>query len=752
MSIVTKMTPFVLFMERYTSTFGPEKIKREGRGYRLWCPLHDGHSLIVQEGEDGKLLMNCKGGLGCNDRKEDILRAVGLSWADLYNLDPNHPKKKPKTAPPSTPAAPEGPKPTVQALAEKTDLPVFFLESLEVIDSKFGVLIRYRNTDGSPARERIRTALEGSDRFKWMAKDDGPIVPYGVWRRPSGDVFLVEGESDSWTLWFYDIPALGLPGADNVKCLQASHLAGAKRLFIVQEADQGGLTFVKRLGERLEEIGWNGPAYVVEPPDGCKDTNDVHRTAPGDGFRSWIRSTLEGQAVPLSARLAELDILAAHAVGGAWEVAPAREANGRPRPDPCVYRGPIGDYIRLIEPHTEADPVGLLLNGLIFFGSAAGTGRFYQTGGNRQYMRLFGVMVGDTARGRKGTATSDMKPLFQRAAPEWMPRLVTQGGLSSGEGLLHAVRDPRFETVEEKDKKTGEKVFRQKLVDLGEEDKRLCIVEPELAAALKQSQRNGNTLSAFVRKAYDVQEDEVWKSLTKNNKDVSTGAHISILAHVTRDELLHHMQQVDAFNGFFNRFLWVMVERSKVLPFGGDFLSISREIDEIGLLLGARIREAQEGGPVFFSDEAKEAWVAIYRGLAETRYGGLLDPLTARAESNLIRLMLIYSALDGSNRIKSEHVRASYAFYLYSVECMRHIFGDASGDPLADSILLELENAPGGLTQTQIYSDIFKRNHSSSDIKRALELLVRLGKVQSVTLKPKAGRGRPKTVYTVVGR
>ena len=56
-------------------------------------------------------------------------------------------------------------------------------------------------------------------------------------------LIICEGETDCWTLWNAGYPALGLPGASNVKCLQLAHVAGFERLIIVSEPDAAGAKF-----------------------------------------------------------------------------------------------------------------------------------------------------------------------------------------------------------------------------------------------------------------------------------------------------------------------------------------------------------------------------------------------------------------------------------------------------------------------------------------------------------------------------
>ena len=54
------------------------------------------------------------------------------------------------------------------------------------------------------------------------------------------------------------------------------------------------------------------------------------------------------------------------------------------------------------------------------------------------------------------------------------------------------------------------------------------------------------------------------------------GVNLSIIAHVTPEELLNNLTATDRCNGFANRFLIVLVRRSKFLPEGGGDANTSR--------------------------------------------------------------------------------------------------------------------------------------------------------------------------------
>ena len=120
-----------------------------------------------------------------------------------------------------------------------------------------------------------------------------------------------------------------------------------------------------------------------------------------------------------------------------------------------------------------------------------------------------------------------------------------KGGLSSGEGLINEVRDQRSEW----NRKEG----REEIVDPGVADKRLMIVEAEFASALAVMERQGSTLSPHIRRAWD---GDKLATITRNSPLCATGAHISIIGHITIDELRARLTRTEAANGFANRFLF----------------------------------------------------------------------------------------------------------------------------------------------------------------------------------------------------
>ena len=101
------------------------------------------------------------------------------------------------------------------------------------------------------------------------------------------------------------------------------------------------------------------------------------------------------------------------------------------------------------------------------------------------------------------------------------------------------------------------------MVDEGETDKRLLSVEEEFAQCLKVMSREGNILSPILRDAWDGNR---LAPMTKNSPLQATGAHISIIAHITQSELLRYFTSTEQTNGFGNRFLWFFVKRAREIP------------------------------------------------------------------------------------------------------------------------------------------------------------------------------------------
>lgn len=405
-----------------------------------------------------------------------------------------------------------------------------------------------------------------------------------------------------------------------------------------------------------------------------------------------------------------------------------------PWPEPmgeAAFHGIIGEIARKIEPETEADITAVLIQLLVAFGNVIGRGPYFLVEGDKHHTNLFATLVGSTSKGRKGTSWGRARSVFEKVDETWSgSRLVSC--MSTGEGLISQVCD-RVE--KERSKKNG-KVDTEVIVE-GVTDKRLLVQESEFASVLKVMARSGNTLSARVRDAWDRGD---LGSMTKNDPLKATNAHISIVAHITDDELRRYLDRTETGNGFANRFLFVCVQRSKFLPDGGQDIDWGDLIEKLAEIA----QRAKDIGQMTRTAGASKLWHEVYPKLSEGR-PGLMGAVTARAEAQVLRLSMIYALADGSQEIDRPHLEAALEVWRYCEASARYVFGEQLGDPLADEILQRLRAAPEGMTQTEL-SNSFGRHTKSNQLARALEFLTLQHMVRSEEVET---GGRPTTRWVV---
>ena len=214
-------------------------VRPEGKGWRTRCPNHgheDRHpSFFLYPGGGGRCFSQCN-----------------KYWS---------PFELAELLGPELPGSQSGL--TVADLAQAKGLPEEFLRSWGVTDGIAGsgrnrgpcVDIPYVDTKGELVEVHKRLSLHNHPRFIWRRGDRATL--YGLSHLSEigrmGKVILVEGESDTWTLWFHGIPALGLPGASTWKEQFASFLQGLD-VFIWREPDRGGDELVRAVSTDLPQL------------------------------------------------------------------------------------------------------------------------------------------------------------------------------------------------------------------------------------------------------------------------------------------------------------------------------------------------------------------------------------------------------------------------------------------------------------------------------------------------------------------
>jgi hypothetical protein len=344
-----------------------------------------------------------------------------------------------------------------------------------------------------------------------------------------------------------------------------------------------------------------------------------------------------------------------------------------------AFHGLAGELVEILEPHTEADPAGLLLTFLSAFGAAVGPGPNSIADGSVHPARLNVVLVGRSARARKGTSWSVIRRVFEHADPAFISSRVI-GGLASGEGLISDLA------------RRGAGL-----------DRSVLVVEPEFARLLRVAARSA-TLSGVVREAWDGGDLAV---LTRKEPLRAKGANVAIVGHVTAEELRRRLSDTEIAGGTGNRFLFAWVERSKRLPSGGQLQP--DELDVLGVRVGMAIDRARELGTMVRSAEAERRWAVIYEGIDDD-VTGVVGSLAARAEAQMLRLSVTYAMLDGSETIEVVHLDAAEAVWQHCEATIAKVFAGREADVIVPRLLAALETAGSdGLDGTE-QRDLFGRH------------------------------------------
>ena len=258
---------------------------------------------------------------------------------------------------------------------------------------------------------------------------------------------------------------------------------------------------------------------------------------------------------------------------------------------------------------------------------------------------------------------------------QWVADRILSG-LSTGEGLIWHLDEPNRKKVTQEGEKQNEGSrkalsFHPDDCTPASSDKRFLVIEEEFSSTLRVMKRDGSILSPVIRRAFDGDD---LQTMSKHFSVKATGAHVSIIAHVTRDDLRRDLTKTEMANGFANRFLWPLVRRSKALPEGGRVPE--EDMEPLVSRLKRAVEFARAVGLMQRDEAARELWIKEYLRLSSD-VPGLLGAVLSRAEAQVMRLAGIYALLDQSDIVRVEHLQAALAVWDFIEDSARHIFGEA---------------------------------------------------------------------------
>lgn len=421
-----------------------------------------------------------------------------------------------------------------------------------------------------------------------------------------------------------------------------------------------------------------------------------------------------------------------------------------PRPGPACLHGLIGRIALAGSATTEANPYAIALNALVYLSAGIGRGPYLPVGNTWHHSNLFALHIGRSGRGRKGDAASLIhridKAVRERGQPEAVQ--VWRSGLSTREGLVKLIHDGYTEGKNEVP---------------AINDKRLCVFESEFVNVLHQGKRDGNTLSAALRDAWDGVSI---KPATKAATVGVTDPHISIMGAVTPSELRSCMASRELTNGFANRFMMVFAERGRMVPFPEatpqhEVEALAGEVAAVFKLAGADRWVDKDTTRVGMSPEARALYERLYRSDLNSEVGGpAVAPLLERRAPVLLRIALILALTDHQNEIGADHIRAAHAWVWYWVETVLFVFAEAADEEASREVndtaarIVEFLKSRGQATRWEVSRDCFKGHAKKDQIDAALdELLGSSPPAIEIEAVPRAsGAGSPTKFYRLAAK
>lgn len=598
----------------------------------------------------------------------------------------------------------------------------------------------------------------GTNRPQWVWKarpEPRPLYGLSSLAAAPDDapVLLVEGEktADAAQVLFPHCAVLTWSGGANaVGKADWSPLIG-RAITIWPDNDEPGFKAALEIAALLKSIA--ASVHIVLPPTSLPEKWDVADPAPeGFDLHEALNAAMPAEDFcrPVSSRngglttAEKIDTPPASTNSADTDDLTLKEW---PRFSWDACPGLLGDFVRLATRNSEADPAAVCITALVRFGAEvysyggrSGLGPHFYIGETIHPPRLFAVICGNSSKARKGTSRHPVTKFFARDHCQpadlkgWgvaLPARESGGPLSTGEGLAHHMRDESDEERERHQRQNPNEPIREK------GDKRLIILDEEFASGLACTKREGNTLSMGIRCFWDSGD---YAPLTKNNPVTVRAAHISILTHITMQELAVCLGEVQAVNGFGNRFLWICARRAKLVPLparmpDAELAPLQRELWRlVGL--------AQRRGTMTMTPPAVALWESLYTELSQ-EHSGLAGSIINRAEAQTLRLALIYALLEGAERIAENHLQAALAMWSYAQESALYIFGDRVADPLEEKVLAALKAGP--LTATELSAAL--NRHVPRE--RLQPLLQQLEGQQRISIQKQKNAGRPRLIIAL---
>lgn len=305
---------------------------------------------------------------------------------------------------------------------------------------------------------------------------------------------------------------------------------------------------------------------------------------------------------------------------------PAKHQEGPRAPNLSVeaLHGPLGDYVKLIEPHTEASAAAILVQGLVLASALLCEHEaVVSLGGTECCVAPMAVIVGRTSSSRKSTALLEAVSLMEQACPGFKAKKTKP--ISAAD------------------------LYWEKLIDYDVGHVRL--LENTMTSALKR----------FARQHLPGEVRDLDNALSE--------PAFSLVGHVVPADLDAKMQALPSFGLLGRHFLWVYTERTRLVPHPEE--PDAEATACIVQQLAASINFSKN--PMQLDADSLFTWGDI-AFKSKTPGKDLASVLKSRAQHHTLTLALIYAMLDRSKVVAEEHIRAAHAVWRYCSDSIDILF------------------------------------------------------------------------------
>lgn len=372
-----------------------------------------------------------------------------------------------------------------------------------------------------------------------------------------------------------------------------------------------------------------------------------------------------------------------------------------PRLDLTQFSDPLTTYCLALKEKSAADVGAIWFQLNEIFANFLGRNPHFIWSGKKYFINGSLFIIGPTATGKKGLSLSAAKaPFNPMICGEFADDMdfiayepLMAGGYQSGQAIL---------THFSKDKD-----------DIGDKDKRLLMVEQESAALIKMGKVENSILSQVMRTAFDGDKLEYRVSKIKGKESTVAidNAHVSLIGHITADELLQVLTVGSDKTGELNRIQFVLSLDSKfVSEAKSNFLY--ENITELQALR-TRLLECRRWAAekrIKFTEPLYECLDNYTEQLEHDLRSGKEKAINARLALYLRKWIARFAVMDMTDVATVAHYDRAMKVVAYLRAANEYVLGewlDGVDKDLIDKAILTIKESQGGATRASIGKELF---------------------------------------------